>query len=512
MVRYRYVFCGCPSSLVPRWSGLNFFVMSDVAQCPCTLVVQFPAEVYRSSGESVVLPELLKSVDVPKVRCVQFIRNGLVRVTFTDAASCDAALSSGVAFRGDRLPVSPVSARSRLVYLRDLPAEVPVPFVKAALSPYGTVHDVTAMEHSGYPGLLNGTRLVKVTLENDIPSTVHIRGFDCRVWYQGQPQACAICRSYRHRVRECPLNGLCRRCHQAGHVARECREPRRSSTVHHESVLVDSSEVVESSLSVLVGPSAEEDDDDPDATFESADESELSSSISEGEEALASGDEAVIVEGSTVGDLPRLPVPVAESAVGSTPTLSPCSGTASSPLSVRSSVAELHLLSAKVSIPPVTESPVKSPVSKSSVAVSSAVVTPVVSSKVSVPSVTKSPVKSPAKSPVPSESPVKSSDVPKSSVKSAAAPRSSTVFVPQSITQYAKVFRDRESTCGVSRIDFGSFTMDIICDKFSFEYHRFIMYVHRDCARPEQSTFGDADVCPKSKRLRSGEPQKFPGQ
>ena len=484
--------------------------MSDVAQCPCTLVVQFPAEVYRSSGESVVLPELLKSVDVPKVRCVQFIRNGLVRVTFTDAASCDAALSSGVAFRGDRLPVSPVSARSRLVYLRDLPAEVPVPFVKAALSPYGTVHDVTAMEHSGYPGLLNGTRLVKVTLENDIPSSVHIRGFDCRVWYQGQPQACAICRSYRHRVRECPLNGLCRRCHQAGHVARECREPRRSSTVHHESVLVDSSEVVESSLSVLVGPSAEEDDDDPDVAFESADES--SSSISEGEEALASGDEAVIVEGSTVGDFPRLPVPVAESAVGSTPTLPPCSGTVSSSLSVRSSVAELHLLSAKVSIPPVTESPVKSPVPKSSVAVSSAVVTPVVSSKVSVPSVTKSPVKSPAKSPVPSESPVKSSDVPKSSVKSAAAPRSSTVFVPQSITQYAKVFRDRESTCGVSRIDFGSFTMDIIHDKCSFEYDRFVKYVHRDFARPEQSTFGDADVCPKSKRLRSGEPQKFPGQ
>ena len=373
------------------------------------------------------------------------------------------------------------------------------------------------MEHSGYPGLLNGTRLVKVTLENDIPSTVQIRGFDCRVWYQGQPQACAICRSYRHRVRECPLNGLCRRCHQAGHVARECREPRRSSTVHHESVLVDSSEVVESSLSVLVGPSAEEDDDDPDVAFQSADESESSSSISEGEEALASGDEAVIVEGSTVGDFPRLPVPVAESAVGSISTLPPCSGTVSSPLSVRSSVAELHLLSAKVSIPPVTESPVKSPVPKSSVAVSSAVVTPVVSSKVSVPSVTKSPVKSPAKSPVPSESPVKSS-VPKSSVKSpvpsesAAVPRSSTAFVPQSITQYAKVFRDRESTCGVSRIDFGSFTMDIIRDKLSFEYDRFVKYVHRDCARPEQSTFGDADVCPKSKRLRSGEPQKFPGQ
>lgn len=472
--------------------------MPDAAECPCTLVLQFPAEVYRSSGESVVLPELLKSVDLSKVRCVQFIRNGLVRVTYNDATTCDAAMSSGITFRGQRLPVSPVSARSRLVYVRDLPAEVPNPFVKTALCSYGTVHEVTAMEHLGYPGLLNGTRLVKITLESDVPSSVRIRGFDCRVWYQGQPQACPICHSYRHRVKECPLNGLCRRCHKAGHVARECREPRLSSSD-------------KSLLSVLVGPSVEEDDDDPDVTFESADESELSSSISEGEETLASGDDAVIVEGSTVGPFPRLPVPAAGSADGSTSDLPPVSSTMSSPPPISSSVAELRLLSAKVSVPPVTKSPVTSPVPKSSVAVSSAVVTPVVSSKVSVPLVTKSPVKSPVPSESPVKSPVtKSSDV-KSPIKSTAAPRSSTVLAPPSITRYAKVFRDRESSCGVSRIDFGSFTMDIIYDKFSFEYDRFIKYVHRDCDRPEQSTFGDVDVCSKSKRLRSGEPQKFPG-
>lgn len=470
--------------------------MSDVAQCPCTLVVQFPAEVYRSSGESVVLPELLKSVDVPKVRCVQFIRNGLVRVTFTDAASCDAAMSSGVAFRGDRLPVSPVSARSRLVYLRDLPAEVPVPFVKAALSSYGTVHDVTAMEHSGYPGLLNGTRLVKVTLENDIPSTVHIRGFDCRVWYQGQPQACAVCRSYRHRVRECPLNGLCRRCHQAGHVARECREPRRrQSTVQNESlsVLVDSSEVADSN------------DDANEVEFESCDESDDVSSISEGEEVLASGDESVLAEGG-VDPPPRRSVPATVPAEGSTPDL------------------PSRRLVTESSPPPVS----------SSVVVSSAVVTPVVSSKVSVgppdpkslvkssevpkspvksSEVPKPPAKSPVKSPESSELPVKSSAVPKwSSESERVASGVSKALVPKSITRYALVFKDRESTCGVSRIDFGGLTKDIIRDKFCFEYNRFINYVHRDCPRAELTIFAGADICRDSKRLRSGEPKNFPGK
>lgn len=452
--------------------------MPDVAHCPCTLVVQFPDEVYRSTGESTVLPEFLKSLDVPKVRCVQFIRNGFVRVTFTDAASCDSALSSGVAFRGNRLPVSSVSARSRLVYLRDLPAEVPVPFVKAAFSPYGTVHDVTAMEHSGFPGLLNGTRLVKVTLENDIPSTIHIRGFDCRVWYQGQPQACAVCRSYRHRVRECPLNGLCRRCHQPGHVARECRDPRRRLSVDP------------SSLSALVGPSAEEDDDDPDVEFESADESELASSISEREEALASGDELVIDEGGATSLPPRSSVPV------------------SLPPPVSSCDAVTPIVSSEASKPPVAKSPVTA---------SSAVVTPIVSSKVTQSSV-KPPVSKSSVTPnVPAKatessvkSPVKSSPSSESSVESTRTSRKA--FVPPPITKYAKAFKDPESPCGISRIDFGHFTMDIICDKVSFEYDRFVTYVHRGCVRPDLSDFGDADVCPKSKRLRSGEPQKFPGQ
>ena len=479
----------------------------SVAECPCTLVLQFPAEVYRSSGESVVLPELLKSVDVPKVRCVQFIRNGLVRVTYNDATTCDAAMSGGITFRGQRLPVSPVSARSRLVYVRDLPAEVPNPFVKSALCSYGTVHEVSAMEHLGYPGLLNGTRLVKITLESDIPSSVRIRGFDCRVWYRGQPQACPICHSYRHRVKECPLNGLCRRCHQAGHVARECREPRlRSSDV--------------STLSVLVGPSTEEDDDDTDVVFESADESEADSSISEGDEALASGDELVIDEGSA--DLPprsSVPVPVSSpppvnsSVAVSSAAVSVMPSVPKSSVAVSSSVA-MPIVSSKVSEPPVLTSsevpsvpPVKSPSSVKPPVKSPSSVKPPVKSPASA---VKSPapaVKSPV-SPVSSESSVESSEVLRWSAR---VPRASKEFIPPSITQHAKVFKDRESICGVSRIDFGFFTTDIIRDKTSFEYDRFVQYVHRGCSRPQQSDFGDIDVCPKSKRLRSGEPQKFPG-
>lgn len=72
------------------------------------------------------------------------------------------------------MPVSPLSARSRLFYVPYLPAEVPDQFVKAVLSSFGTAGEVTAMEYSGFPGLLNGTRLVEVTLEKDTRSSGRI--------------------------------------------------------------------------------------------------------------------------------------------------------------------------------------------------------------------------------------------------------------------------------------------------------------------------------------------------
>ena len=446
---------------------------SDFVDCACTLAVQFPDNVYRSAGVSVVLPELLKCVDVPKVRCVQFIRNGLVRVTFDDTVSCEAALSSGVVFRGVRLPVAPVSLRSRLVYVRDLPAEVPESLVQVALSSYGTVHSVSAMEHTGYPGLLNGTRLVKIVLEKDIPSSLHISGFECRVWYRGQPQACVICHSYRHRVRECPLNGLCRRCHQAGHVARECREPRRPSTVPHEPLSTLEADVVS---------------DSNDVDFVPSDVPESSSSIAEEEELLVSGDENVLADATVLALPPRLSVPVSGESVPV-----PEQSVPVSPSSV-----------------PVSEESV--PVSPSSVPVS----TP------SKRSLSPPPALSSPSSKVKSAKPRVSS--PKSSVSSESEPsavKSRVKFVaatnvdrvrPKSVTRHALIFKDRDSPCGASRFDFGHFTTDVIKDTTLFEYDRFVYYVHRGISRATATVLDDVPLCETLPRLRRGTPATFPGE
>ena len=255
--------------------------MSAVVQCPRTLAVHFPSTVYRSAGSAQVLPDLAKSLDIANVQCIQFVPNGIVRVTFKESAQCDAALASGVSFRGSKLVVSPVDARTRLVYVRDLPAEVPDEPVCVFLRQYGVVHSLSPQFHPGLPGVKNGTRVAKVTLLKDLPTSVRIAGFDVRLWYQGQPQPCPVCRQFGHRVRDCPLNGLCRRCRQPGHVARECSSRRVS--------------VAPSSVPVsgAGSPVSAADEDDQDYVYFSASESDA---VSDEEEAVdaCSGDEEVL--------------------------------------------------------------------------------------------------------------------------------------------------------------------------------------------------------------------------
>ena len=239
--------------------------MAEVVQCSRTLAVHFAPHVYRSVGSAQVLPELVKSLDIANVQCIQFVPNGVVRVTFKEAAQCDVALAGGVSFRGDRLRVTPVDARTRLVYLRDLPAEVPDEPVKVFFRKFGVLHSLSPQFHPGWPDVKNGTRVAKVTLTKDLPSSVRIAGYDARLWYQGQPQSCPVCRQFGHRVRDCPLNGLCRRCQQPGHMAREC-------TSRRPTVDPVSTDPVSSDPGAGVDHTMSDDEDDPDYVVSSASE------------------------------------------------------------------------------------------------------------------------------------------------------------------------------------------------------------------------------------------------
>ena len=256
--------------------------MSGVVQCSRTLAVHFPPTIYRSSGSTQVLPDLVKSLDITNVQCIQFVPNGIVRVTYKESAQCDAALAGGVSFRGSNLRVTPVDARTRLVYLRDLPAEVPDEPVGVFFRKYGVLHSLSPQFHPGLSDVKNGTRVAKVTLTKDLPSTVRIACFDARLWYQGQPQSCPVCRQFDHRVRDWPLNGLCRRCRQPGHMARECSS-RRLTSVPSDPVADQSAPVADESAASAAGVDASmSDEDDPDYVPSSASEPGVCSGDEEG--------------------------------------------------------------------------------------------------------------------------------------------------------------------------------------------------------------------------------------
>ena len=226
------VFCEFCSLLLrrPFWSPIQLLLRVEQCltsvmpvSCPTSLVAFFPSEVYRNVGACDVLPRIVESLGRNKLSTVQFLRNGAVRLTFVDTPSCDVVALDGFTFNDHSIRVQAVEQRSRIVYLRDLPCEVPDDAVRSALRPFGEVHSLKQSRQDGFPGLFDGSWTVKMSLAKDIPPVLLVAGFECRIWYRRQPQNCPICRAPGHQVMECPFNGVCRRCRQPGHVARDCR-------------------------------------------------------------------------------------------------------------------------------------------------------------------------------------------------------------------------------------------------------------------------------------------------
>lgn len=454
--------------------------MSAVVQCPRTVAVHFPPNIYRSTGSAQVLPDLVKSLDIANVQCIQFVPNGIVRVTFKESAQCDATLACGVSFRGSKLRVAPVDARTRLVYVRDLPAEVPDESVSVFLRQYGVVHSLSPQFHPALPGVKNGTRVAKVTLLKDLPTSVRIAGFDVRLWYQGQPQPCPVCRQFGHRVRDCPLNGLCRRCRQPGHMARECSSRRVSVATSPAPASGATSPAPVSGATSPAPVSGDDplmsaaDGDDQDYVYFSASESDVHSDEEEASDAC-SGDEEVLRSAAMVKDIASRmrKRALSESFIDTV-------------LSCESSVDLL---------------------SQSTLAGSQPSLHPDVPESVSVPS-----------------DPVPRSVHPPRKKKCVDLPPSG--FSPQQVadaltrpysgilprTSYAYVSPDPVKPDVPVVMDFGYLTRAVVADDCTFELDRFVKYVHRRFSRVVASPIFASNVAVSAESLSAGTPAKFPGQ
>ena len=194
--------------------------MADVF--PKSVVLHFPPNVYQKIGAQEMFPRLLKVFKAEDLSCIQFVRGGKVRVSFREKSVRDYHLSEGVRFDGQVIPVTRDADKVAFVYLRDLPYEVAEENVSDFFKTYGEVLAVERSVSAEFPSLYNGNRVIKMILKDPLPYFLSVCGCNCRVWYRDQPVQCFVCREVGHRAQSCPLSGRCRRCHQPGHVARDC--------------------------------------------------------------------------------------------------------------------------------------------------------------------------------------------------------------------------------------------------------------------------------------------------
>ena len=191
---------------------------------PKSVILHFPPSVYQKHGAAEMIPKLLEILCVEDLRCIQFLRNGKVRVSFREKDKRDHYLVEGLRFGDLDIPVTKDGQKVTVLHIRDLPYEVASDDLVEFFSNYGEVLTVERSVAANFPALCNGNRILKLILNEDLPYFLSVCGFQCRVWYRGQPLQCLVCRQRGHRAQSCPLSGRCRYCHQVGHMARDCAQ------------------------------------------------------------------------------------------------------------------------------------------------------------------------------------------------------------------------------------------------------------------------------------------------
>ena len=95
---------------------------------------------------------------------------------------------------------------SRRIRVANLPLELTNTTIRTSLTPYGTIHTITNEAWSSRHRfqVLNGVRVVHMTLNRHMPSNLTIAGHRAFISYEGQPQTCFECGETDHVYNACP--------------------------------------------------------------------------------------------------------------------------------------------------------------------------------------------------------------------------------------------------------------------------------------------------------------------
>ena len=198
------------------------FVWNMVFACRNTCVVHVPAAII-SHEKSRVLSFLEEVVDFNKLSAVQFIPRGLIRLTFKELADKERLVSQGsIVLENVECDVTPSDRPYTMVYVHHYPAEGDDALLLEQFRRFGKIVATKHQHFSGRPSLLTGSRILTMSLSQQIPAEVFVDSYPTRVWYRGMAPFCQICKCMGHKAADCEHNGKCRECGEAGHLARAC--------------------------------------------------------------------------------------------------------------------------------------------------------------------------------------------------------------------------------------------------------------------------------------------------
>lgn len=203
---------------------LRLFRLNGVPSRPCS--ARFTLA--DNTLDSKTILDRIVSIGIPRQRvtCIQRFSLGLVDVTFAKKDLRDLFLSKiSTPFRQRTAPRMPVWDSGVFVTVRDAPWELPDDLVRQRLEQYGIVHSIRrAFNQSLLPEKVpDGRRVLRMTVEQPIPSFMKFGPYLVRIFYPGQPRVCWKCGSPDHFGRDCP-DFYCFNCDQSGHRAHACGE------------------------------------------------------------------------------------------------------------------------------------------------------------------------------------------------------------------------------------------------------------------------------------------------
>lgn len=153
---------------------------------PMTVVIHAHGLVAVKSS-NVIMQMLSKKLNFEKVRSIQFVPGGRIRVTFSCLEYRNAILGNKTLQIDDlhHLDVTESDVPVTNVYVHYLPVEAGDVGIRLALRPFGKVVGISHQHFSGFKQITTGTRIVRMCLHQHIPFQCNIQGFPCRVWYTG---------------------------------------------------------------------------------------------------------------------------------------------------------------------------------------------------------------------------------------------------------------------------------------------------------------------------------------